>query len=199
MNEEEARKFSEVVNTKLLRDGDSVEAVKKNLKKINTELRTEEDDINYSHNLGKIPDYVLTERIRSLEERKHIVQNVYNSQFEQLEKPWQIKMVGNIASKAPGRGETEPVRKPLAFFVAIPLTIVFYVVFFAVLGFFLAMNAIGLIAYALSGTALLTFFTVLGSAYGGDPWGVLRIWAIPFWLIYKQLYLFLGGKKGEQT
>ena len=56
MNEEEARKFSEVVNTKLLRDGDSVEAVKKNLKKINTELRTEEDDINYSHNLGKIPD-----------------------------------------------------------------------------------------------------------------------------------------------
>lgn len=188
MTDAEKQQFGQRVEQELSRDGYSNKAVNKHLKRLNREIETELADVQYSLKVSKLPEYVVREKRIGIEQKKAIIQTVYNQKFGSPATPRQIELVKTL-SDAAGTSSLKPVQKALAHFVALIGTLVPFLI-----GFILISIKLGYVPslLAILGAVIVILapiFIIISGAGGNFFFPIKKIYNF----LFKVTFAFLGG------
>lgn len=199
MTDAEKEQYSQRVKRELFQDGTSEKAVKNNLRILNRELDADLADIRFNVNKGKIPEYIERNKLVDIQEKREIIQAIFNNSIEKSSRSAQIEVVKKVSDVTGTEFLTS--QKLIARLIAFLFVIaVWAAVFLALYIFLIKDSELGKNSLLAILATVISAIVILEIAMGGQNFilgYISKISRFIYRFIFRQSFLMFGGTEEE--
>lgn len=199
MTDAEKEQYSQRVKRELFQDGTSEKAVKNNLRILNRELDADLADVRFNVNKGKIPEYVERNKLVDIQEKREIIQAIFNNSIEKSSRSKQIEIVKKVSDVTGTEFITS--QKLIARLIALFFVFaVWSIVFLALYIFLIKDSELGRNSLLGILVTIISAIVIFEIAMGGQNiilGFIFKISRFVYRFVFRQSFLIFGGTEEE--